>query len=160
MEEMSRSETVLMLNQGPLFAGLTKRQLKAVAKVVTHMSFEPGKVLVKEMDVGQRMLVIREGTAEVTRRGVVPHEGGTGIETGMSRRLATLGPGDVVGELSLIDGKRASATVVAETPLGAMALYRTRFNELLNSTPELYRRLLIGMAGRVRAIDQRGDVTG
>jgi CRP-like cAMP-binding protein len=65
-----------------------------------------------------------------------------------------------VGELSLIDGNRASATVTTEAPLEAFALYRTSFNKLLKSTPEMYQRLLVGMAGRIRSIDQRGDVTG
>lgn len=159
MEKVSRSETVRILNQVPLFAGLTKRQLTAVAKAVDHVTFDPGKALVKELDAVQRLLIIREGTAAVMRRGYVRSEGGTGIEKGINRRLATLGPGDVVGELSLIDGKRATATVLAETPVVAVALYRTRFNELLDATPELSRRLLVGLAERIRTIDQRGDAT-
>jgi len=161
MAEVSRAETVRMLNRVPLFTGLTKRQLTAVAKLVDHASFEPGTLLVKEMTVGQRLLIIREGTAGVTRQGVVPaKDAGRGVEPGTSRRLATLGPGDVVGELSLIDGKPASASVVAESPLEAVVLYRTRFNKLLDSMPEVYRRLLVAMAARVRSIDQRGDVIG
>ena len=161
MGAIPQSELVPMLNRVPLFAGLTKRQMRAVAKVVDHANFEPGAVLVKEMDIGQRLIVIREGTAEVTRRGVVADkDSAKGIEQGASRRLATLGPGDVVGELSLIDGKPTSASVVAETPVEAVLLYRTRFNQLLDSTPELYKRLLVGMAARIRAMDQRGDAIG
>jgi signal-transduction protein with cAMP-binding, CBS, and nucleotidyltransferase domain len=75
MAEVSRAETLRMLDGVPLFSGLTKRQLAAVAKVVDHLSFEPGAVLVKEMEVGQRLIVIREGTAEVTRQGIVVRKG-------------------------------------------------------------------------------------
>lgn len=160
MEQVPRSEVIQMLNQVPLFNGLPKRQLTAVAKLVDLMSFEPGKVLVKELGSVQRLLVIREGTAAVTRQWIVRTENGTESERRTSRRLATLGPGDVVGELSLIDGNRASASVTSETQLEAFALYRTRFNTLLKSTPEMYQRLLVGMAGRIRSIDRRGDVTG
>ena len=144
-----------------MFSGLTKRQLAAVAKLVDHVSFEPGGVLVKEMEVGQRLIVIRTGTAEVRRRGVVARSGAEkGVEQGAIRRLATVGPGDVVGELSMIDGKPTSASVVADTPLEALVIYRTRFTKLLASTPELYQRLLVGLAARLRSIDQRSDILG
>jgi len=149
-----------MLDLVPLFSGLTKRQLVAVAKVVDHINFGPGAVLVKEMDVGRRLIIIRQGTAEVRRQGVVAGNGAKEIADRGSRRLATVGPGDVVGELSLIDGKPTSASVVAETQLEALVIYGTRFNKLLGSMPQLYPRLLVGMAARIRELDRRGDVIG
>lgn len=161
MAKVSRAETVRMLDGVPLFSGLTQRQLSAVAKVVDHESFEPGDVLVKELEVGVRLIVIREGTAGVTRRGAVAGKGADkSLAPGTSRRLATVGPGDVVGELSLIDGKPTSASVVADTPLEALVLYRTRFTKLLDSTPQLYQRLLVGLAERLREMDQRSDFIG
>jgi CRP/FNR family cyclic AMP-dependent transcriptional regulator len=159
MSEVSRAETLQMLGDVPLFSGLTKRQLAAVAKVVDHVSFEPGAVLVTELRIAQRLIIIRNGTAAVTRRGIVAREGTVGgIQEGASRRLATVGAGDIVGELSLIDGQPTSASVVAETPLDALVLYRTRFAELLDSMPALYPRLLVGMAGRIRATSHRADI--
>lgn len=161
MAEVSRSETVRMLDGVPLFAGLTKRQLTAVAKLVDHMSFEPGAVLVKELEVGRRLIIIREGTAEVRRAGFVTPEGpAERTKQGTTRRLATVGPGDVIGELALIDGKPTSASVVADTHLEALVLYRTRLTKLLGSMPQLYPRLLVGMAARIRELDHRGDITG
>lgn len=161
MAEVSRSETIRMLDGVPLFSGLTKRQLAAVAKSVDHMSFDPGAVLVQELDVGRRLIIIREGTAGVVRRGAVPDDGGVkGVEQGGGRRVATVGPGDVVGELSLIDGKPTSASVVADTQLEALVLFRTRFHKLLGAMPDLYPRLLVGMAARFRAIDHGSDVIG
>jgi len=158
LEEISRAETLGMLQLVPLFRGLTKRQLVAVAKVVDHLSVGPGAVLVKELDAGTRLIIIRQGTAEVRRKGVVARDGA--MEIGHSRRLATVGPGDFVGELSLIDGKPTSASVVAETQLDALVIYRTRFNKLVGSMPQLYPRLLVGMAARIRDLDRRGDVMG
>ena len=95
MADVSRSETVGMLDGVALFAGLTKRQLAAVAKLVDHASFGPGDVLVKEMDVGRRLIIIREGTAEVRRHTPDGTKGG-GNEPSIGRRIATVGPGDVV----------------------------------------------------------------
>ena len=161
MAEVSRSETVRALDGVPLFSGLTKRQLGAVAKLVDHMSFQPGAVLVEELDVGRRLFIIQEGTAGVIRRVAVAGEGSAkGIEQGTSRRVATVGPGDVVGELSLIDGKPTSASVVADTQLDALVLYRTRFNNLLRSMPQLYPRLLVGIAARFRAVNHGSEVIG
>ena len=161
MAEVSRGETVRMLEAVPLFTGLNKRQLAAVAKVVDHVTFEPGAVLVKEMDVGRRLIIIREGTAEVIRHGFVdPGGSAPGVEQGASRRLATVGPGDVVGELSLIDGKPTSAAVVADTQLETLVLYGTRFRKLLNSRPQLYPHLLVGLASRIRQLTHRDDVLG
>jgi len=154
MAEASRNETMQMLDAVPLFNGLTKRQLVAVAKLVDHVHFETGSVLVKEMDVGRRLIIVRAGTAAVTRRGVRTGPTTRGEEV-ITRRLATVGPGDVVGELSILDGQPTSASVVAETPMEALVLYRTRFNQLLRSTPQLYPRLIVGLVGRIRDIDRR-----
>lgn len=151
MEEVSRAETIRMLAEVPLFAGLTKRQMTAVAKLVEHASFEPGAFLVKQAKDGVRLLIIRNGTAAVV-------QGGGTDDTG--RRIATVGPGDLVGELSLIDGWPTSASVIAETPLEALVLYRTRFNELLRSTPQLYPQLLRAMAARIRATDRHEAIIG
>jgi CRP/FNR family cyclic AMP-dependent transcriptional regulator len=161
MVEFSRTETVRMIDEVPLFSGLNKRQLASVAKLVDHMTFAPGDVLVKELDVGRRLIIIREGTAEVRRQGVVASGGSTrGIDPGSGRRLATVGPGDVIGELALIDGKPTSASVVADTQVEALVIYGTRFNKLLSATPQLYPRLLVGLAARVRELDHRTDAIG
>jgi CRP/FNR family transcriptional regulator, cyclic AMP receptor protein len=161
MSEVSRSETIHMLDGVPLFAGLNKRQLAAVAKVVDHMTFEPGAELVKELEVGRRLIVIREGTAQVRRQGSVGAGGSTeGMEQSAGRRIATVGPGDVVGELSLIDGKPTSASVVADTKVEALVIYKTRLTKLLASMPQLYPGLLVGLASRIRQLDRVGDLTG
>jgi len=155
MPEVSQAETVAMLGEVPIFRGLTKRQLAGVAKLVDHASFEPGAVIVKQGQSGIRLVIFRTGTAAVIRGEITE---ATGLE-GRGRRLSTVGPGDIVGELSLIDGWPTSASVVAETPVDALVLYRTRFNKLLESTPQLYPRLLTTMAERLRATNQRdGDI--
>ncbi len=125
------------------------------------MSFDPGAVLLKELDVGRRLIIIRTGTAEVRRQvSVAAEDRFTGVGAETSRRVATVGPGDFVGELSLIDGRPTSASVVADTELETLVLYATRFKKLLGSTPQLYPRLLVGMAARVRALDHRSDAIG
>ena len=150
--EVSHAEKMRILGEVPIFRGLSKRQLSGVAKLVDHQHFKPGAMLVKQAQSGIRLIIIRAGTAAVIREDASP-------EQGPGRRLSTVGPGDIVGELSLIDGWPTSASVVAETPIDALLLYRTRFNRLLQSTPQLYPRLLTAMASRLRATSQRdGDI--
>jgi CRP/FNR family transcriptional regulator/CRP/FNR family cyclic AMP-dependent transcriptional regulator len=74
--------------------------------------------------------------------------------------MGTVGAGDFVGELSLIDGWPTSASVVAETPIDALLLSRTRFNALLKSTPQLYPRLLVAMAAQIRGFDRHDALIG
>ena len=69
------------------------------------------------------------------------------------RRLATLGPGAVVGELSLIDGEPRSATVSARTDLDVLEIDRRDLDKLLRKMPTVRRKLLESLATRLRATD-------
>jgi CRP-like cAMP-binding protein len=159
MSRVSKAQKVAALAGVPLFSGLTKRQLSAVAAAAEDASFEPGAVLVKELQVGQRLIVIREGTAKVLREGIVTLEGSQqAIAKGASRRLGTVGPGDIVGELSIIDGSPTSASVIAETPMETLIIYRSAFIKLFDAVPQLCRGLLVGLASRLRAADHRADL--
>lgn len=48
--------------------------------------------------------------------------------------------------------------MVAQTQPDALVIYRSSFNKLLKAMPDLYPRLLVGMAARIRDLDRRGDV--
>ena len=64
--------------------------------------------------------------------------------------VATLGPGDVCGEIALLDHGPRSATVVAETDLVAEVCTAQEFNELLTEVPSFATQLLAQLAGRLR----------
>jgi CRP-like cAMP-binding protein len=119
----------------PLFAGCNERELAAVASRTTTVHARRGDVLMREGALGHEMLVIVEGTAGVFRR---------------DRLLATLGPGDVCGELALIDDGPRSATVIATSELTAEVSSRHEFAELLAVVPRLARPLLRQLAMRLR----------
>lgn len=74
------------------------------------------------------MVAVLSGTARVVCNG---------------RRIATVRTGDAVGEMSLIDGHRTSASVVADTAVDALELHRTAFQELLDDTPAISKKLLL-----------------
>ena len=134
-----RSDKVDLLRKIPLFGRLSQRQLNAVAKHIDEVQLRKGAVLAKQGAQGMEAIIIVDGRARVETDGTM---------------LAELGAGDVVGEMSVIDGKPRSATVIAETPVNLLVLHRRDFVSLLETVPGLQRKLLVTLCERVRQADQ------
>ena len=83
-------------------------------------------------------MIVVEGTASVRRNG---------------RLIAKLGPGDFFGELAVIAGVPRTATVTADTPMVVEALNRREFSSLLDRSPKLARKILIGAVKRLHQIE-------
>lgn len=96
----------------------------------------PGETFVEQGGLPRDLVVIERGTVEVLRDG----------ET-----LATLGPGEVVGEMGLLGQRRAVATVRAREPVQAIAIPAERLDELSDQMPELTDRLRRLAADRARS---------
>ena len=91
----------------PLFSDLTDDDLKAVATYAAEISVGAGKHLVDEGDYSYDLFVIAEGNAEVQQDG---------------QQIAELGPGDVFGEMGVLEKGLRNATVVANTPMRLVTL--------------------------------------
>lgn len=128
------------LAQVPLFSACSKRDLALVARRAEDVRVEPGKVLVTEGEAGHEFFVIVDGTARVTRRG---------------KRIANLGPGSAFGELALLDKAPRNATVVADTAMELVVLGQREFAGIIDEVPGFARKLLAGMARRLRDSDAR-----
>lgn len=140
MLELTQAEVLTVLHDVPLFSALSKRQLRAVASACSTVRHTSGDVLVKELDVAQHLLVVVEGTATVLRHG---------------RPVATIGPGDTIGEMSLIDGLPRSASVVALDDVFAIVLYATHFRRLLREEPSICTKMLVAQTRRLREGSER-----
>ena len=143
MDRRSQVEVVGILEGLPLFASLTKRQLKAVAKVSSEVHYASGEVILRELDSGQNLVIISVGTAKVVHGG---------------RVLATVGPGDVIGEMAIIDGEPRSATITADSVVEGIAIYRTAFLRLLDEHPTMCWRLLLAQTARLRELDKQAVI--
>lgn len=136
---MARKEDYLgHLAKVPLFSMCGKGELRQVARRSTKVNLDEGKVFVEEGSAGREFFVILEGRAEVSREG---------------KPVAELGPGDFVGELSLLDPGPRDATVTALTPVTVMVLTPAEFEAVLKDAPGMTRKLLAGMAYRLRDLD-------
>jgi CRP/FNR family cyclic AMP-dependent transcriptional regulator len=145
MAKTSRSQMIAVLQDVPLFNGLSRRQLTEVAKVAFEDQYAPGDVIVKEGDVGQKLVVLTTGTADVVRKG---------------QTLATLRRGDVIGEIALIDGRPRTAKVVTKEPAQGVVVYATAFRKLLDTVPALSRNIMLALAARIREVDEHADTHG
>ena len=133
-----RARKLELLEHIHLFSACTKRELALVADLTVPAELTATTVLTREGAAGGLAFVIASGRAEVSRAG---------------RLLATLGPGDVVGELSLIDGQPRSATVTAVTDLEVLQVDGADLTKMLKKAPTVVRKLLESMAGRLREMD-------
>jgi len=135
---VARARRIDILGQIPLFAACNQKQLGQIAGLTVPESLKKGTVMTRQGADGGLAFVIVTGRAEVVRDG---------------KRLALLGPGDVVGELSLIDGKPRSATVTATSDLEVLELDRADLLKLLTKAPQVMRKLLVSLATRLRDAD-------
>jgi CRP-like cAMP-binding protein len=128
------------LQQVPMFAACSKRDLQLVARRAEDVRVPAGKVLVNEGETGHEFFVILDGTARVTRHG---------------KRVATIGAGNAFGELALLDRAPRNATVIAETPMELVVLGQREFAGIIDEVPGFARKLLAGMAARLRDADAK-----
>jgi CRP/FNR family transcriptional regulator, cyclic AMP receptor protein len=124
------------LGRVPLFEGLSRKELTALAKVTEDLEVEAGKVLCREGETGREFFVIVEGDAEVTKGG---------------RKIRTLTDGDFFGEIALIEHSTRTATVTAASRLRFFVLTNQAFWSLIEHESEIERTILRALAKRVLA---------
>ena len=110
----------------PLFEGLDDDALRAISKWVHELSVSEGSELVREGDYSYELTIIDDGQAEVVHDGQV---------------VATLGPGDVFGEVGVVRRDLRNATVRATTPMRLITLTHWDMRRLTTRIPELKERL-------------------
>jgi len=133
--DMTLSEIEEALARAPLFAEVPKRHLRALAKLAKEQTYRTGQRIVREGIAGSALFVLLEGPARVERGG---------------RRLATLGPEEFFGEISLLDGGPRSASVVADAEVRCIKLDGRDLRALLEREPTVVLRLLAALAARLR----------
>lgn len=136
----SRDEYLEHLARVPLFSQCTKGELKSLARRTNDIKVDEGQVLIREDQGAYEFFVVVDGRALVTRKG---------------RKVAELGPGDFFGELALLDRALRDATVTALTPMEIIVMMGADFEQALSEAPRMTRRLLAGMARRLRDYDKR-----
>ncbi len=130
-----KANKVALLEQIPNFRGLSQKELTQIAGLADEVEVPAGKRLATAGESGHEFFVIVEGEADVrTARG----------------RKVRLGPGDFIGEMSLLDGEPRSATVEATTPMRLLVIAHREFWRMLDAAPPITRKILRTLVRRVR----------
>lgn len=144
-KRLRKQDKVDLLSNLALFETCTRKELDEIASIMVEAERPAGAVLTREGQDGGLMFIIVEGTADV-RAGDPRHptEG---------RVVARLQAGDPVGELSLIDGRSRSASVVASSPVTVLELAADDFLKLIHRSPKFVKALLRSLSLKVREIE-------
>jgi CRP/FNR family cyclic AMP-dependent transcriptional regulator len=101
-------------------------------------------VLIKEGDVQQEIFWILSGEVYITRKMGDKY-----------KVLATLGKGELIGEMSFFDKSVRSATVITKGPVEALVFSKENFQEIYAASPQWTKRLLLSLASRIRVMVER-----
>ena len=127
------------LKKVPLFSALNRRHLDVIARHADEVKRDTGTTLTRQGARGLEFLLIVEGSARVEKDGKV---------------IAHLGAGDFFGEMSLIDGRPRSATVIADAPVLLLVVEVRSFGRLLETVPGLSKKVMAALCERLRAADE------
>jgi CRP/FNR family transcriptional regulator, cyclic AMP receptor protein len=128
-----------MLAAVPLFEGLSKRQLKQVAKLATLVEHPAGATIVKQGGPGESFMAVISGQAKVQVNG---------------KTVGHVLPGDHFGEISLLDGSARTASVVSQTPITLLRIQHENFLRALVEDSPLALALMMGLARMIRRVDR------
>src|SRR5438874_11016988 len=109
-----------------LLEGLADDELKALEQAVREVRLPAGATVFEEGDPGDALYLVRSGLVDVVGRGPAG-----------AARVVTIGPGETIGEQSLLSGRPRSASAVAQTGVTLWRLDHADFVELLASSPRL-----------------------
>jgi CRP/FNR family transcriptional regulator, cyclic AMP receptor protein len=133
--DSQQKEIVSILRQTPVFAELRERELISLLHLLHLRTFAPGEIVFREGEPGLGLYVIYRGEIEISTSG----RDGKG-------RVARIGPGEVFGEVSFLDGSGRSASASARTRTELIGFYRTELLQLLEREPSLASKILFALA--------------
>ena len=135
----SKNASLEHLRNVSLFTSCSTKDLQKIAKAGDEITMPAGSLIVDQGQTGREAFVVLEGLVTVRRN---------------SKKVATLGPGTIVGELSLLDHGPRTATVTCDTDCTLLLITQRHFSAVLDEVPALSHKLLASLAGRIRDLDR------
>ena len=136
---LTRDRKSELLAGARLFDGVDADGMERIAAVAVQVDFPADHVIARQGDIGTGFFVVVDGAVRVVRDG----------ET-----VATIGPGDFFGELSVLDGRPRIASVIADGPTTCLALPTWDFEAVLRDEPSVAIAILRELAGRLRDLTE------
>jgi len=136
-------EKIELLERVPLFAGMSPEELAQLGGIVREVEVKPGDVLTHEGRHEGYFFVVVDGSVGIERGG---------------QTINTLGPGDFLGEIALLDGGPRTATATATTPTRLLSLEHQAFDDLMDSSPSIRTAVMDAVGQRLRAMDDEAPI--
>jgi CRP/FNR family cyclic AMP-dependent transcriptional regulator len=111
----------------PIFSELSAQEANRLATFATETSAAEGQILMKEGDYSVELIAIEEGTADVLQHG---------------DKVASLGPGDLIGEMGLLEHSPRNADVIASSPMRLIKLTHWEIRRMSEDTVDRIKALI------------------
>ena len=131
---LRKDAKIELLKRVPLFYSCSKRELAQIASLADEVHLPKARDLTKEGAGGWEFFILVEGEADVLSKGRVVNE---------------LGPGDFVGEISLVTSRPRTATVRTRGPARILVLTASGFRVLMHDVPSIQDKVLSALAARI-----------
>lgn len=141
---MASSELAQLLARSWLFSELSKSEIDALTGIAQMRAARAKQSVVKKGEPGASIFVVLRGRLKVVTSGL-----------GRGTAFRILGPGELFGEIAVLDGQERSATVTALEPGQLAVIQEDAFTAFLERHPAVSRKLLAVLARRVRDLSQR-----
>jgi CRP/FNR family transcriptional regulator, cyclic AMP receptor protein len=127
------------LKKIPIFSDISDEEAHRLAAFATETSVAEGQILMKQGDYSVELIAIEEGTADVLQD---------------DKKVASLGEGDLIGEMGLFERKPRNADVIATSPMRVMKLTHWEIRRMSEETVERIKQII-----DKRSQDGAGDPT-
>ena len=138
-----------LLGANPFFAGLGAEAIEAVSRLCVSRTLEPDQILFEKGEPADALYAVRRGQIRIA----------TGTEAGRRLTLNLLGPGDVFGEIALLDAGPRTADAIAAEATDLFVVRRRDFVELLQQRPAVAVRIIELLCERLRWMSERMEET-
>ncbi len=139
---MTADPKVDLLRSVPLFASCSRRELDGIAALTDEIDLPAGRTFIREGTTAHEFFIILDGEVKVEHQGQL---------------LRTMGPGDFLGEIALIDGKPRTATATAARASRLLVVGHREFRSLMASNPTIQVDILQALAARVRNLQPEAE---
>lgn len=129
-----------------LFSTLDKKELQVLAKSSQERTYNSGSTIFLQGDIGVGLYVVKSGKIRLTQ---------SNNPDRAEIDLGTAGPGEVMGEMALLDDLPRSATAMAEGDVDVLVLPVWEFRSVLRQHPDITLKLLASLSRRLRKVETR-----
>jgi PAS domain S-box-containing protein len=140
---MNRKDIELM-KKATVFSSLSQQNLRKLASVFIEHKYPAGAHIFREGDVGESVMLIKSGIVKIIKRGSSGED---------DVHLADRGPGEIFGEMALIENSPRFADAVAEGDVSVLTLTKSHFEQLLQENPAVVLEIMNTLSSKLRQAD-------